>query len=246
MISQLLSPALVRSAKRLRIFDADTNGGGGIEDANMPHDKSRKGQPRFKHGLSGHPLYRRCSSAIARCENPEHRAYANYGGRGIRVHAAWLDVAVFVRAVEDEIGIPSQQVDIDRIDNDRGYEPGNIRWSSRKENCRNQRRTRLITARGEQLPIGEWAERLGASAAVIAERLKAGWTVDRAVTVPVGGERDVACGSARYNARFTESQVLDLRSAHAGGESQRAIARRLGVNVQTINFIVRRRTWKHI
>ena len=72
-----------------------------------------------------------------RCSNPNCKDWKNYGGRGITVAPEWqTDFQAFL----DHVGPrPSPAFSIDRIDNDRGYEPGNVRWATRLEQAHNQR-----------------------------------------------------------------------------------------------------------
>lgn len=92
------------------------------------------------HGLSYHPLFGRWYRMVRRCTNPREAGYKNYGGRGISVCEAWIDPAVYIAYVEQELGPqPSSSYSIDRIDNDGDYEPGNIRWATRSVQCSNQR-----------------------------------------------------------------------------------------------------------
>lgn len=87
---------------------------------------------------------------------------------------------------------PSPAHTIDRIDNARGYEPGNIRWATRKEQARNTRRNRRITFDGKSLTVAEWAERTGLAYNTLFYRLQRhGWSVEAALTTPVvpGGRR---------------------------------------------------------
>jgi hypothetical protein len=92
------------------------------------------------HGLSGHPLYQTWCGMIARCEQPGSISYPRYGGRGIRVCAEWHDVTTFIGWVAANLGPRPAGHSIDRIDNDGNYEPGNVRWATRSEQSRNQRR----------------------------------------------------------------------------------------------------------
>ena len=70
-----------------------------------------------------------------RCRNPRDKNFKNYGGRGIK---EWTDGYPAFLA---HIGrAPSPKHTLDRIDNDRGYEPGNLRWSTVKEQNANRRR----------------------------------------------------------------------------------------------------------
>lgn len=98
----------------------------------------RNGQARRKHGGSrSHPLYVTWRSMRERCMNPNATGYANYGGRGIRICSRWDDFALFAVDVGEK---PSPEHTLDRIDNDGGYEPGNVRWATPAEQQRNRRR----------------------------------------------------------------------------------------------------------
>jgi hypothetical protein len=93
----------------------------------------------------------------ARCLRPTHPAYADYGGRGIAVHIRWLSFAAFL---EDMSEAPTGH-SIERIDNNRGYEPGNCRWATPKEQSSNRRSTIKVTLDGETKPLSYWADDLG-------------------------------------------------------------------------------------
>lgn len=134
------------------------------------------------HGLSRTPEYRAWQQIRLRCMDPKHAAYPSYGGRGITLAAEWVDdPAAFVAHVGAR---PSPKHEIDRVDNERGYEPGNLRWATRSENDRNRRSNRLIEYRGETLPVVTWCERLGLSTTVAYKRLELGWTVERTLETP--------------------------------------------------------------
>lgn len=81
-------------------------------------------------------IYGALCNAIARCHNPEHPAYNRYGARGITVCEEWrsLDYMNFYNHIGPK---PTEKHTLDRIDNDKGYEPGNVKWSTRKEQSRN-------------------------------------------------------------------------------------------------------------
>jgi hypothetical protein len=83
---------------------------------------------RLRHLLAG---------ARQRCINPNNLAYPNYGGRGITFGFSGVYEAVVYCLTE--LGPIPDGKSIDRIDNERGYEPGNIRWAIAAEQARNKR-----------------------------------------------------------------------------------------------------------
>lgn len=104
-----------------------------------------------------------------RCTNPNHNSYKHYGGRGIRVCDEW---AQSFQSFYAHVGPkPSPDHTLDRIDNDRGYEPGNVRWATWKEQGENRRNTLQICADGITRTIGEWAEISGIAANTIWQRI---------------------------------------------------------------------------
>lgn len=91
------------------------------------------------HGMARHPSYYRWFNMVDRCENPDHAAYDNYGGRGITVATEWHDVAVFLAYLDAVLGPCPDGYSLDRINNDGPYAPGNLRWATRSEQMVNRR-----------------------------------------------------------------------------------------------------------
>lgn len=120
-------------------------------------------------------------NAKCRCRTKTHQAYANYGGRGITFAAAWDDFSVFFA----DMGLCPEGHQLDRIDNSRGYEPGNCRWTTSTQNNRNRRSTRLVPAFGETKPVVQWAEERGLSPELLLWRLNRGWSPELAIGTPV-------------------------------------------------------------
>ena len=90
-------------------------------------------------------LLNRISAIIGRCTNPKSSVYPDYGGRGITVHPEWVtDRVAFLRYLVGLDGWDQPALQLDRADNSRGYEPGNLRFVTRSVNMSNKRR---ITAR---------------------------------------------------------------------------------------------------
>jgi hypothetical protein len=102
------------------------------------------GVHRKQHGYAYHPLYQTWNLMRDRCNNKKSKNYDNYGGRGIQVYEHWNAVTRFITNVIAEIGNRPHGHTFDRIDNDGNYEPGNIKWSTPKEQANNRRKyTRL-------------------------------------------------------------------------------------------------------
>lgn len=78
------------------------------------------------------------SGARRRCENPNSAAFTNYGGRGICFEFESNEAAVdYIHTVLGPR--PSLQFTLDRIDNNKGYAAGNLRWADRRMQRINQR-----------------------------------------------------------------------------------------------------------
>jgi len=114
-----------------------------------------------KHGLGKtSPLYKRWKNIRQRCLNPKHPRYQDYGGRGITLWPTWQDFGAFSADIVHEIGWPNPGDTLDRKNNDKGYEPGNIRWATKKEQNRNSRKNRPVTFEGKTQTLWQWAEEL--------------------------------------------------------------------------------------
>lgn len=84
-------------------------------------------------------LLNRLYAAQSRCHNPKDRNYKSYGARGIRVTDEWInDRAAFLKYVATLPGYDDPDLQMDRIDNNRGYEPGNIRFCTASKNINNR------------------------------------------------------------------------------------------------------------
>lgn len=120
-----------------------------------------------------------------RCNNPAASCYKNYGGRGISVCERWMNS--YPMFFQDMGYAPSPKHTLDRINNDGNYEPSNCRWSNRYEQMRNTRRNHFVEFNGENKTLAEWEGITGIKYYTIIYRLKAGWSIDRALTEKVQG-----------------------------------------------------------
>jgi hypothetical protein len=80
----------------------------------------------------------------ARCYRPRHESYARYHSKGITVCKKWLHS--FEAFLADIGKRPSKNHSIDRIDDSRGYEPGNVRWATWSQQMKNRVPTKRFLA----------------------------------------------------------------------------------------------------
>jgi hypothetical protein len=117
---------------------------------------------------------------LTRCRNPRFKDFHLYGGRGIAVCERWLTFANFYADMGTR---PSPKHSLDRYpDRDGNYEPGNVRWTTAKEQARNTSRNRRIVCDGQQKTLTEWSESTGLKREIIADRLNRGWPIRLALT----------------------------------------------------------------
>jgi len=135
------------------------------------------------HGMSRTPEYRAWKAMKDRCFNPNNKRYSDWGGRAISMCDRWLNLENFLADMGSR---PTDKHSLDRIDNDGDYSPKNCRWATKAEQQNNRRSNKpLITIGNDTRTIAQWAKKMGFSATVIHNRLKAGWSEYKAVMTPV-------------------------------------------------------------
>lgn len=148
---------------------------GGLANRKYPEDSERL--QRILHGIK------------TRCNNENATSYQYYGGRGITICDEWNnDFMNFYNWAKNN-GY-SDELSIDRIDNEKGYEPENCRWVTQGEQMKNRRkwerrRVVFVSFRGGNVSIPELSEMYGIDRALLYDRIRRyGWSAEKAVTVP--------------------------------------------------------------
>ena len=150
-----------------------------------------------------------------RCTEPRNASYVRYGGRGIRVCERWENS--FTAFLADVGEAPAWTYQIDRIDPEGHYEPGNVRWATPEENRRTKRNRRWIVWGGARRLLIEVCKEQGIHHGVVTERLRLGWSVREAVTTPNAG---------RHRSRDPILRALQA-CAHDRGKIWSVIAKRI-------------------
>ena len=143
-------------------------------------------------GLSDTDIYKSYQNMISRCENPNDSEYKNYGERGIHVCDEWKSekggrmkegfLKFYNWSMEHGY---EEGLTIDRIDNNKGYEPSNCRWATMKDQNNNRRNNHRITYNNETKTASEWSEVTGIPASTIAKRHREGWSAEKTIETPV-------------------------------------------------------------
>ena len=135
------------------------------------------------HGATGTPEHKIWLNMIERCHWPDHKMFVRYGGRGISVCDEWRNS---FSAFFTHVGArPTPQHSIDRINNDGGYEPGNVRWATKKQQSNNRRNTLFVDFNGQRKSLAEWCVLIGTvSRATAYERIRRGWLPENAISTP--------------------------------------------------------------
>lgn len=135
------------------------------------------------HGQSGTRMYRIWKNMLQRATNPSNRDYAKYGGSGHGLDdPRWRQFENFAADMADGY---RNDLTLDRIDGTKGYSKANCRWATYATQNRNTSRNRMVTFQGVTKPLVDWANAFGLSRHIPAARLRAGWSIERALTTPV-------------------------------------------------------------
>lgn len=151
---------------------------------NLKHiERIREKHSRYKHGMTGIPIYKKWEGMKRRCLNFNDDSYRRYGAKGITVSNEWLSFENFFKDMGHTFKLG---LSLDRIDNTKGYSKHNCRWVTLLEQARNKRSVRRFNYKGKNLTVREIAGHIGMKPASLYRRLiYYGWPLDNAITVPV-------------------------------------------------------------
>lgn len=141
---------------------------------------------------------------IYRCHKEDHPYYEWYGARGIKVCDRWHDFLNFYL----DMGYPEPGQTIERIDNARGYEPGNCCWVTMKEQARNKRGLHVIEHAGKRWCATDLAHEYGMHPQTLMARMKRGMSASEALAKPVKSAGRRAYVSTRQQARVPSKRPI--------------------------------------
>lgn len=168
---------MVTAAKRLHNHTCQSCG---CRRAKMVSDLQKT------HGESKSDEYRIWASMKDRCYNPKSVSYRFYGARGVQVCSEWLNKNGFDKFIACLGKRPTAKHSIDRINSRGNYEPGNVRWATRKEQNNNARSNVNLTFQGEILTMAQWADKIGLPYGCLQQRIiKLKWTLEKALTTKI-------------------------------------------------------------
>lgn len=139
------------------------------------------GNANKRHGKRNSKEYTAWCNMHLRCYNKNNPHYRNYGARGITVAIEWHEFKKFYHDVGDA---PCKEYTLDRIDNNRGYEPGNVRWAKRHTQSRNKRDNIWVEIGNETKCLKDWCNTYGIAPASVYGRIKNGEAIVNAITRP--------------------------------------------------------------
>jgi hypothetical protein len=135
----------------------------------------------FTHGMSFHPAYQNWMHAKGRCNDTRNKYYKDYGGRGIKVCDRWSSFEAFW---EDMGPTWKEGLTLDRINNQKGYEPDNCRWATAMEQANNRWDNRIINTPNGRMTISQAARLFGINQHTLFGRVRANWPDDRLFDPP--------------------------------------------------------------
>jgi len=144
-----------------------------------------------KHGKYNTKLYFTYNNILTRLRNPNHSQYKDYGGRGITMCDEWLDkengfINFYNWAMANGY---TEGLTIDRKDVNGNYTPNNCQWVTMKAQGNNRRSNVNYTYGGKTMTAAEWSRHLGGNKDLVYNRIRHGWSEERALTTPAKSKK---------------------------------------------------------
>lgn len=136
------------------------------------------------HGLAHTRIYKIWSDMKARCSNPKDTHFREYGARGITVCQEWQDDFMTFYNWSMTNGY-TNELTLDRIDNNKGYSPNNCKYATRREQANNRRSNHFLTFNNETHSLSDWSRIMGIKYNALRNRIRRNWSIERALTTPV-------------------------------------------------------------
>ncbi len=129
--------------------------------------------------LNDIPEYKVWQAIKNRCLNESSKVYPSYGGRGITLYAPWrTDFMAFM----DHMGPRPLKHTVERLDNNLGYEPGNVTWATRSAQQKNRRNNVWLEFQGKRQVLADWVREADIPFRTLTYRLRKGWSTEAALT----------------------------------------------------------------
>lgn len=142
----------------------------------------------LKHGENRNshrtPEYQAMAGILQRCLNPKSPAFKHYGGRGITVCKEWNSMVKYQEFLSHIGRKPTPSHTVERIDNSKGYQPGNVRWATAGEQMRNTRRNIKVVIDGLEMCFKDACVKFSISPSAAKKRIRSGWPVELAIKTP--------------------------------------------------------------
>lgn len=142
---------------------------------------------KIKHGHSPKDYtkwsgaYRSWMAMKSRCLDPNDISYKYYGAKGVTICKEWINS---FQDFYSYVGARPIGQTLGRINNIKGYEPGNVKWETYKEQAHNRSTTHIVEINGVSKSVTEWAEFTGIPRGTLARRLCEGCSIDKWLTPP--------------------------------------------------------------
>lgn len=144
----------------------------------------------FKHGHARKgklsKIYRIWQGMNQRCNDQKNKDYKHYGDRGIKVCYRWSNKKNGFENFYKDVGNPPKGKSLDRINNNKGYFPGNWRWATPLQQHQNTRKNRMENFNGKNQCRSILSKKYNINKDTLRYRLdKMGLSIEEALTIPI-------------------------------------------------------------